>query len=178
MVKRVFLVSFMAVFVSMIGIGLIVPLLPIYAESLGARGIWLGVIFSGFSISRALFMPFVGKWSDQKGRKIFIALGLFLYTIISLGFIAARNAEELIVVRLLQGFAAAMVVPVAMAYIGELSPKEHEGYYMGIFNIALYAGFGFGLSCWCSSSFLNSICTRRGRGFDRLPIGIFCEAIQ
>ena len=144
MYKRVLLVLFMSVFVSMIGIGLIVPLLPVYAESLGARGIWLGVIFSGFSISRAFLMPFVGRWSDQKGRKVFIALGLFLYTVISLGFIVARNVGELTAVRLLQGFAAAMVVPVAMAYIGELAPKEHEGYYMGSFNIALYAGFGFG----------------------------------
>ncbi|TKJ33573.1 MFS transporter [bacterium (candidate division B38) B3_B38] len=144
MVKRVFLVLFMAVFVSMIGIGLIIPLLPIYAESLGARGVWLGVIFSGFSISRAFFMPLIGRWSDRKGRRIFIALGLFLYAVISLGFIVARNVGELTAVRLIQGFAAAMTVPVAMAYIGELSPKEREGYYMGSFNIALYAGFGFG----------------------------------
>jgi len=142
--KRVFLVLLMAIFVSMIGIGLIIPLLPIYAESMGARGVWLGLIFSGFSISRAFFMPLVGRWSDQKGRKIFIALGLFFYAVISLGFIVARNVGELTAVRLIQGFAAAMIVPVAMAYIGELSPKEREGYYMGIFNIALYAGFGFG----------------------------------
>jgi len=142
--KRAFLVLLMAIFVSMIGIGLIIPLLPIYAESMGARGVWLGLIFSGFSISRAFFMPLVGKWSDQKGRKIFIALGLFFYAAISLGFVAARNVGELTAVRLIQGFFAAMIVPVAMAYIGELSPKEREGYYMGIFNVALYAGFGFG----------------------------------
>jgi len=128
----------------MLGIGIIVPLLPIYAESLGASGFWIGVIFSGFSISRSIFMPIVGRWSDRSGRKIFIAIGLFIYAISSLGYILSDTVAELVAVRLLQGFSAAMILPIAFAYVGEISPTDREGGYMGVFSVSLFAGFGLG----------------------------------
>ena len=68
--RRVFVILFFSIFSSMLGIGIIAPLLPIYAESFGASGLWIGIIFSGFSISRSIFMPIVGRWSDKRGRKI------------------------------------------------------------------------------------------------------------
>ena len=128
----------------MLGVGIIVPLLPFYAESLGASGLWIGVIFSGFSISRSIFMPIVGRWSDKKGRKIFIAIGLLIYALISLGYILSDSVADLVTVRLIQGFSAAMIIPIAFAYIGEISPKDREGRYMGIFSVSLFAGFGLG----------------------------------
>ncbi len=128
----------------MLGVGIIVPLLPMYAESLGASGIWIGVIFSGFSISRSIFMPIVGRWSDKTGRKVFIAIGLFIYAIISLGYIISNSVATLVIVRLIQGFSAAMIIPIAFAYIGEISPQDREGGYMGMFSVSLFAGFGLG----------------------------------
>ncbi|MFH1624094.1 MAG: MFS transporter, partial [Pseudomonadota bacterium] len=106
--------------------------------------IWLGIIFSGFSISRSLFMPLIGKLSDKKGRKLFICIGLFGYALISIAYIHADKAYELAIIRFLQGFFAAMIIPLAMAYIGEISPVKKEGTYMGMFNVSLFAGFGVG----------------------------------
>jgi len=142
--RRVFIVLFFSIFSSMLGVGIIVPLLPIYAESLGASGLWIGVIFSGFSISRSIFMPIVGRWSDKSGRKIFIAIGLFIYGISSLGYILSDSVAKLMVVRLVHGFSAAMIIPIAFAYIGEISPKDAEGEYMGTFSVSLFAGLGLG----------------------------------
>jgi len=120
------------------------PLMPIYSQSLGAKGIWLGAIFSGFSLARIIFMPLVGGLSDKRGRKVFITLGLLFYTILSLGYVLSQNLSQLIAVRFLHGVASAMVVPIAMAYIGEISPPGEEGRYLGTFNIALFFGFGMG----------------------------------
>jgi MFS family permease len=142
--RRVFVVLFFSVFSSMLGIGIIVPLLPIYAESLGASALWIGVIFSGFSISRSIFMPIVGRWSDKSGRKIFIAIGLFIYGISSLGYILSDSVADLVTVRLIHGFSAAMIIPIAFAYVGEISPKDREGGYIGIFSVSLFAGIGLG----------------------------------
>jgi len=142
--KRVFSVLAIATFSSTLGMGIIAPLLPLYAKSLGASGIWIGVIFAGFSISRALFMPLVGHISDRKGRRIFICTGLLVYAVISLGYIWASRVSELTFVRLMHGFASAMVVPIAQAYIGDLAPEGKEGTWMGYFNAAFIAGFGFG----------------------------------
>jgi MFS family permease len=138
--RRVFVVLFLSIFSSMLGVGIIVPLLPMYAESLGASGIWVGVIFSGFSISRSIFMPIIGQWSDKRGRKIFIAIGLLIYAIISLGYIISNSVATLVIVRFIQGFSAAMIIPIAFAYIGEISPQDREGGYMGIFSVFLFEG--------------------------------------
>jgi MFS family permease len=144
LVKRVFITLFLAVFSAMIGIGIIVPLFPLYAQNLGATGIWLGIIFSGFAISRSIFVPLITGLSDKKGRKIFICIGLFGYALVSIIYIYAGNVYELAIFRFLQGFFGAMIVPIAMAYIGEISPVNKEGTFIGAFNISLFAGFGVG----------------------------------
>jgi len=142
--QRAFSILGLSIFTSMIGIGLISPLLPIYAVKLGASGFLIGVIFSGFSISRAIFLPIIGSASDRVGRKMFIALGLFIYSLVSLGYVIAESGEALALVRFLQGFAAAMVVPISMAYVGDMAKRGKEGALMGRMNLFLFAGFGFG----------------------------------
>ncbi|MDY6854625.1 MAG: MFS transporter [Thermodesulfobacteriota bacterium] len=144
MVRRVFVTLFISIFSAMLGVGIIIPLLPLYAQTLGATGIWLGIIFSSFSISRSIFMPAIGRLSDRKGRKVFICLGLFGYALVSFGFVYSVEPYQIGIVRFLQGFFAAMILPVAMAYIGEISPENKEGTFMGGFNIALFLGFGGG----------------------------------
>ncbi len=142
--KRIFNVLFIAVFTAMLGLAIVSPLMPIYAENLGATGIWLGFIFAGFSLARAIFMPIVGKISDKHGRKQFITTGLLLYTIISLLYIAANSVWTLTLVRFIHGFASAMVIPITMAYVGETASEGKEGRRMGVFNIAFYLGMGAG----------------------------------
>ena len=144
MLNPAFITLFSAIFAASLGIGMVSPLMPIYSQSLGAKGIWLGAIFSGFSLARIIFMPLVGRLSDRRGRKIFITSGLLFYTVLSLGYILSQNLTQLIAVRFLHGVASAMVVPIAMAYIGEMSPKGEEGRFLGTFNIALFFGFGMG----------------------------------
>jgi DHA1 family multidrug resistance protein-like MFS transporter len=144
MLNPAFITLFSSIFAASLGIGMVSPLMPIYSQSLGAKGIWLGAIFSGFSLARIIFMPLVGGLSDKRGRKIFISLGLLFYAVLSLGYIFSQNMQQLIAVRFLHGVASAMVVPIAMAYIGEISPQGEEGKYLGTFNIALFFGFGMG----------------------------------
>ncbi len=144
MIKKVFPILALSTFSSMLGVGIISPLLPLYAENLGATGIWLGIIFSSFSISRTIFMPIIGRLSDRRGRKLFLCIGLLIYSIISLGYIWADNVSQLILVRLIQGSAAGMIIPIAQAYVGDISPEGEEGTWMGYFNAAFFTGFGFG----------------------------------
>ena len=128
----------------MLGVGIISPLLPLYAENLGATGIWLGIIFSSFSISRTIFMPIIGRLSDRSGRKLFLCIGLLIYSITSLGYIWAGDVAQLTLVRLIQGSASGMIIPIAQAYVGDISPERKEGTWMGYFNAAFFTGFGFG----------------------------------
>jgi multidrug resistance protein len=134
----------LTVFSSNLGTGIIAPLLPLYAEKLGANGIWLGIIFSGVSIASAIFMPFAGRFSDRRGRKLILCIGLFGLTLTSFAYVWANSIASLTIVRFLQGAASAMVLPIAQAYIGDITPEGEEGKWMGIFNATLITGFGFG----------------------------------
>jgi len=142
--KKIFPLVALSMVASMLGAGIISPLLPIYAETMGIGGLWLGVIFVSFVVSRAIVMPIVGKLSDRNGRKIFISLGLLAFALTSLGYVWAAGPGELTLVRLLQGASAALIAPIAQAYVGDLSPRGEEGKWMGYFNAAFFVGFGLG----------------------------------
>jgi len=144
MADRILKVLMISTFAVMLGLGIISPLMPIYARDMGANGIWLGLIFSGFSFSRFIFMPIVGHLSDKFGRKKFIETGLFFYSIISLLYIYAYQVYQLVLIRVLHGIFSAMVLPIAMAYVGETSEDGSEGKTMGTFNMALFFGIGSG----------------------------------
>jgi len=144
MINKIFPILAISIFSCMLGSGIVVPLLPLYAESLGASGFWLGVIFAGFPISRTLATPFFGRLSDRRGRKLFISIGLFSYGIIAFGFIWADTIVLLVLVRLLQGVAGALILPIAQAYVGDTAPPGEEGKWMGYSNAAFFSGFGFG----------------------------------
>lgn len=142
--KTIFFVLSLSIFSSMLGVGIISPLLPVYTKTLGATGIQLGIIFAGFSIARAISTPVIGKSSDVYGRKRFICMGLFIYALMSMGYALSKTVLHLGTVRFLQGFAAGMIMPIATAYIGDIAPKGREGTYMGYFYVAFFLGFGIG----------------------------------
>ncbi len=144
MERRIFVLLFIAVFATTIGLSIIEPFMALYAESLGASGLYIGLIFASFTIARGLATPFIGKLSDHHGRKNFIIAGLLAYTISSFLYLYADNLELLIIVRLLQGMSSAFVAPIAMAYIGDITPKGKEGTYMGTFTMSMFLGLGLG----------------------------------
>ncbi len=120
--KNIFGVLFFSMFGTVTGVGIVVPLLPIYAHNLGASGLYIGLIFGAFSISRTFFLPYFGRQSDKKGRKPFIVAGLFAYTVVSLAFILSNSVESLIAFRFIQGIASAMIMPAVQAYVGISRP--------------------------------------------------------
>ena len=138
-----FLLS-VSVGVAMIGLGIIWPLIPVYALELGAGGFLVGLIIASFNVSRTLFNPFAGRLSDRWGRKKFIVTGLFAYAIISVLYVLPTHAETLIFVRFFHGLASVLVVPIAMALAADIAPKQKLGLYMGTLNMAVMLGLGIG----------------------------------
>jgi len=144
MIKKVFPILGLSIFSAMLGIGIIAPILPTYAEKMGASALGIGIVFASFSLSRSVFMPIFGRLSDRKGRKVFLSIGLLFYAIISLGYIWADSIDHLTLIRLVHGAAAGMIIPIAQAYVGDISPEGEEGKWMGYFNSTFFTGFGVG----------------------------------
>jgi len=142
--KKIFAVLFFSIFVSVTGVGIVVPLLPVYAYELGASGLYIGLVFGAFSLSRTFFLPYFGRLSDKKGRKPLIVAGLLAYALISIGFILSKNVETLIIIRFIQGISSAMLIPVIQAYVGDITPEGSEGMSMGMFNMSMFFGLSIG----------------------------------
>ncbi|OGQ95664.1 MAG: quinolone resistance protein [Deltaproteobacteria bacterium RIFOXYD12_FULL_57_12] len=134
----------LTVFIALLGIGIIVPVMPVFATSLGASGMALGLIIAAFSISRGICQPIVGSLSDRFGRKGFLMSGLAVYGLVGLLVPEASSVANLIGIRAFHGVGSAMIVPVAMAYVSELAPIGQEGRYMGMLNVAIFSGIGGG----------------------------------
>ena len=142
--NKIFITLFIATVITMTGLGIIDPILPLYAKSMKATGIQLGIIFAGFALSRSIFAPIIGQYSDRHGRKNLMMTGLFLFTIVSACFVYAKSPLSLTLIRLVQGFAVVLVTPVAQAYIGDLTPVGKEGKYTNLFFISFFVGMALG----------------------------------
>lgn len=138
-----FLLS-VSVGVAMIGLGIIWPIIPVYAVELGAGGFLVGLIIASFNISKTIFNPLAGRLSDKFGRKLFIVTGLFLYALISVLYVLPTQPKSLIIIRFFHGMTSVLVVPIAMALAADIAPKGKLGLYMGTLNMAVMLGLGIG----------------------------------
>ena len=142
--KKAFFILVATMVISMLGFGIVVPLLPIYADQMGASALEIGFINAGFSLMVLITLPFMGRLSDRFGRKRFLLAGLSILTMASLAFIWAQNPTQLILVRIFQGVGASMHLPIAQAYLGDITPKGEEGKWMGHFSAILFSSMSIG----------------------------------
>jgi DHA1 family multidrug resistance protein-like MFS transporter len=109
------------------GYGLIMPVMPFYAESLGASATQLGLLFASYSITQFLFSPFWGRMSDRTGRRPIILWGLFGFaiTFVMLGF--AKSLIFLFSARLLGGALSSASGPASMASMADVTNDQERG---------------------------------------------------
>ena len=130
----------LTVFIALVGFGLIIPLLPIYASHLGANGTVVGLLLMCYSLMQFLLAPVIGRLSDRIGRRpvILAALVLTASSYVLLAF--AHSLPMLFASRILAGIGGADIT-VAQAYIADVTTRENRAKGMGMFGAAF--GFGF-----------------------------------
>ncbi len=141
---RAFAILWLSMFVVAGGLGMVVPILPVFVRDMGASGLWLGLAFSGFAITQTPLTPMIGRLGDSLGRRRFIIAGLSIYVFIGIGLSLVNSYQAVALLRMGMGIGAACMFPSALATVGELSPKGQEGRYMGLFMVSFTAGFGVG----------------------------------
>ncbi|GKW07619.1 MFS transporter [Pectobacterium carotovorum] len=133
-----------AVFLLVSGTGIIAPLLAPYAGAMGISTYAIGFLFSGFYIVRLIIGTPVGYFSEKYGARATLIVSLVVYPFVSLMYFFAGDAVSLLGARLLHGIASAMMLPMAMAYMGNISLRGKEGYYIGILNAVILSAGAFG----------------------------------
>ena len=136
-------VIFITVFIDLLGFGIIIPLLPFYAESFGASAFAIGLLGTSFSLMQFLFSPIWGRWSDRIGRKPIILVGLLGSCLSYVTMALAGSLALLFIARIVGGIAGANI-PTAQAYIADVTTPENRDKGMGMVGAAFGLGFIFG----------------------------------
>lgn len=139
------LVIFITVFIDLVGFGIVIPVLPYYAEGtkFGATPSQVGLLFASYSVMQFVFAPVLGRLSDKYGRRPILLISL-LGT--SLGFLIlgfATTLTMLFIGRIIDGISGGNI-STAQAYIADVTTKENRAKGMGLIGAAFGLGFVFG----------------------------------
>ena len=137
------IVIFITVFIDLVSFGIVIPLLPFYAQSFGASGVVIGLLLSVFSLMAFLFMPLWGRLSDRYGRRPILMITIGSSVVAYLLFSTAFSLWLLFLSRILAGIANANI-SVAQAYISDVTTVENRSKGMGLIGAAFGLGFIFG----------------------------------
>jgi MFS family permease len=136
-------IIFLTVFIDLVGFGILLPLLPYYAETYGASPLAVGLLASSYSLMQLLFTPVWGRLSDRYGRRPLILLSLAGSATGFLIFGLATNLTVLFAARMLAGVAGA-IIPTTNAYIADVTTPQNRAKGMGLVGAAFGLGFVLG----------------------------------
>ena len=134
---------FLIVFIDLLGFGLILPLLPYYAESFGASDTLVGILVASYAAAQLVGAPLLGRLSDRFGRRPILLVSLLgtLLSFLLLGF--AKTLWVLFAARIFDGITGGNI-SVAQAYIADVTDEKSRAKGMGMIGAAFGLGFIFG----------------------------------
>jgi MFS family permease len=141
--KRPLAVVLLVVFVDLVGFGVLIPIIPLYAEAFGASEFVVGVLLASYSITQFVFAPILGRLSDERGRRPVLLLSLAGSVIAWTLFGLAQALWVLFLARLLAG-AMGGNIAAAQAYIADVTSPENRAKGLGLIGAAFGLGFVFG----------------------------------
>jgi MFS transporter, DHA1 family, tetracycline resistance protein len=136
-------ILFVVVFIDLLGFGMVIPVMPLYAQELGASKEWIGLLMAGYSAMQFFFAPIWGRLSDRIGRRPVLLASIAMTSVGFLGYALAPSFGWLLASRLFAGAATANIA-IARAYIADVTPPEGRAKGMGVIGAAFGLGFVLG----------------------------------
>ncbi len=144
---------FSTVLVDLVGFGIVLPVLPLYAKSFGADGLTTGLLVTSYSLVQLVMAPTWGRISDRIGRRPVLILGLLGSALAYVAFARADSLAALFVSRVIGGIGGS-TIPVAQAYVADVTPPARRAGNMGLIGAAFGLGFVVGPALgWYVSGF-------------------------
>ncbi len=137
------LILFLTVFIDLLGFGIVIPFLPMFAHKMGVGAVGVGLLLSIYSLTQFVFAPILGRISDRVGRRPILLLGLLGSSIGYLIYGFAGTFFWLLASRAMHG-ACAATISTAQAYIADTTDDEHRAKGMGLIGAAFGLGFVLG----------------------------------
>ncbi|HLV97317.1 MAG TPA: MFS transporter [Ktedonobacterales bacterium] len=133
----------LTVFIDITGFGLILPLLPFWAERLGAGPVGVTLIVTAYALAQFLFTPLLGSLSDRYGRRPIILLSLLVEAFAFAWTALAGSLPLLLAARFIGGLGASNIGS-AQAVVADVTPPEGRARGMGLIGAAIGLGFVVG----------------------------------
>ena len=121
-----------------------IPVVPLFAEDLGAGAVMVGFINSAFLLTSGAFSFPFGLLADRVGRKLVVTTGLVISLATSILLAVSAAPWQLLLIYLLFGLGLAAIGPTLMAYVADLSPPDQLGRSYGAYTLAIYTGMSLG----------------------------------
>jgi len=133
----------LTIFIDFTGFGLVIPLLPFWAEHLGAGPVGVGLILTIYALAQFVFTPIVGSLSDRYGRRPIIIASLCIEAL-SFAFTALAGTFPLLLAARFIGGLGASNIGSAQAVVSDVTPPESRAKGMGLIGAAIGLGFVVG----------------------------------
>ncbi|HEX6290623.1 MAG TPA: MFS transporter [Herpetosiphonaceae bacterium] len=134
---------FLIVFIGLFGFGIILPLLPLYAEAFGASPFVVGVLLASYSLMQLIATPYLGALSDRIGRRPVLIISQ-VGTVASFILLGLANSLPLLfAARLLDGISGGNI-STAQAYISDVVEEKDRARAYGLIGAAFGLGFILG----------------------------------
>ena len=134
---------FLVVVIDLLGFGIVLPLLPFYAQEFAASAVMIGLLYSVYSFMQLIFSPIWGSWSDRIGRRPIMLLSTFGAVIAYIIFGLAESLTVLFLSRIVAGTMGGNI-STAQAYIADVTDDENRARGMGLIGAAFGIGFVIG----------------------------------
>ncbi len=136
-------IIFLTVLLDLLGFGIVIPILPLYAEKLHATDIETGILLAVYSVMQLIFSPIWGRLSDRAGRRPVLLISILGSCGSQLGYALAPSFWWLVVARGFAGVCGANITA-AQAYIADVTDEKNRAAGMGMLGAAMGLGFVFG----------------------------------
>lgn len=136
-------VVYLTVFIDLLGFGIILPILPFYAEKFGADGFWVGAVLTAYSAAQFVSAFFLGRLSDRIGRRPVLLVSL-VGSAVSLTVMGLANSLAILLLSRVLAGAFGGSIPTAQAYVADVTRPEDRTKYMGLLGASIGMGFVFG----------------------------------
>jgi MFS family permease len=145
LVTRPFALAVLAMLGVALSIGMLLPVLPLYAKNeLGTGNVGVGLAVAASSPTALLFQPIAGRIGDRRGRRILVLVGPLLVAASVAAYSFADTLGTLVLLRLVTGIGEGMTFVGAATVVTDLAPEHRRGEAISLYSLGVWGGLAMG----------------------------------